>query len=65
MSMWTSFDSKENDKIDIATHSYNGLIRVLCMNPSGHNDYEELTVDEVKNLIAKLEGAILKTETPS
>ena len=59
--MWSSFQYNDNDKIDVATHSYNGEIRVAMMDES----LVHLTIDETKNLIAKLEGAILKTESPS
>ena len=62
MSLWTSIILGDTNKVDVATHSHNGLIRLAIMD---EYDYEELTVDEAKNLIAKLEGAILKTETPS
>ena len=62
MSLWTSIILGDINKVDVATHSYNELIRLAIMD---EYDYEELTVDEAKNLIAKLEGAILKTETPS
>ena len=62
MSMWSSIILGHTNKVDVATHPYNGLIRLAMMD---EYNYEELTVDEVKNLIVKLEGAITKTETPS
>jgi len=62
MSMWSSIILGDTNKVDVATHPYNGLIRLAIMD---EYDYEELTVDEVKNLIIKLEGAITITETPS
>ncbi len=62
MSMWSSIILGETNKVDVATHPYNGLIRLAIMD---EYNYEELTVDEVKNLIIKLERAITKTETPS
>ena len=52
----------DTNKVDVATHPYNGLIRIAIMD---EYDYEELTIDEAKNLIAKLERAIAKQETPS
>jgi hypothetical protein len=62
MSMWTSVILGDTNKVDVATHPYNGLIRIAIMD---EYDYEELTVDEAKNLIVKLERAITKQETPS
>jgi len=62
MSMWSSIILGDTNKVDVATHPYNGLIRLAIMD---EYDYEELTVDEVRNLIIKLEGAITITETPS
>jgi hypothetical protein len=61
MSMWSSVILGDINKVDVATHSYNGLIRIAIMD---EYDYEELTIDEAKNLIAKLERAITKQETP-
>jgi hypothetical protein len=60
--MWSSIILGDTNKVDVATHPYNGLIRLAIMD---EYDYEELTVDEVRNLIIKLEGAITITETPS
>ena len=62
MSLWTSIMLGDTNKVDVATHPYNGLIRIAIMD---EYDYEELTIDEAKNLIAKLERAIAKQETPS
>jgi hypothetical protein len=59
--MWTSVILGDTNKVDVATHPYNGLIRIAIMD---ENDYEELTVDEAKNLIVKLERAITKQDTP-
>ena len=61
MSLWTSIMLGDTNKVDVATHSQNGLIRIAIMD---EYDYEELTVDEAKNLIAKLERAIAKSDTP-
>ena len=52
----------DTNKVDVATHPYNGLIRLAIMD---EYDYEELTIDEAKNLIVKLERAITKQDTPS
>jgi hypothetical protein len=60
--MWNSIILGNTNKVDVATHPYNGLIRIAIMD---EYDYEELTIDEAKNLIAKLERAIIKQETPS
>jgi hypothetical protein len=60
--MWTSIILGKTNKVDVATHPYNGLIRIAIMD---EYDYEELTVDEVRNLIVKLERAIIKQDTPS
>jgi hypothetical protein len=60
--MWSSIILGDTNKVDVATHPYNGLIRLAIMD---EYDYEELTVDEVRNLIAKLERAITKQDTPS
>jgi hypothetical protein len=62
MSMWTSVILGDTNKVDVATHPYNGLIRIAIMD---EYDYQELTVDEARNLIVKLERAIDKQETPS
>jgi hypothetical protein len=60
--MWSSIILGDINKVDVATHPYNGLIRLAIMD---EYDYEELTVDEVRNLIIKLERAIIKQESPS
>lgn len=55
MSIWSSYEVGNNDKIDVATSLYGDAIRILVMNGT---DFDELTFDEAKTLANKILGAI-------